>query len=270
MDNVEAEARVGTTPVEYVDDETPDRDNESENPEAPPPAKSGIWRKVILAALAVVVIGAGGAWYWNYPASTAGLVMAPRGIAAALGMASVAVLINRIGPRRLVLTGLVLAGLGTYQMTGYSLQVDMYHLILPSLIQGYGMGMVFVPLSALAFQTIDKNETDRASSIFNLARTIGSSIGIAIAATVLTRMSQTCWMSLGGHITPYNPIVAEYLAERGLSMSDTSAPQMLANELARQSNMLGFLDAFYFIAMSFVVLAPLVVLLGGDTPDSTS
>ncbi|MEZ5773478.1 MAG: DHA2 family efflux MFS transporter permease subunit [Hyphomicrobiaceae bacterium] len=199
----------------------------------------------------------------GYPASTTGLVMAPRGLAAALGMATVAVLINRIGPRWLVLAGLVMAGIGTYQMTGYSLQVDMVHLVLPSLVQGYGMGMVFVPLSTLAFQTVGEAATDRAASIFNLARTIGSSIGIAIAATVLTRMNQTSWMLLGGHISRYNPLVADYLAARGLSPADPLAPAVLAAELARQSSMIGFLDAFYFIAMSFVVLAPLVLLLGG-------
>jgi DHA2 family multidrug resistance protein len=208
----------------------------------------------------------------GYPAETAGLVMAPRGAAAALGMATVATLINRIEPRWLVLTGLTLAGLGTFMMTGYYLQVDMWHLIMPSLIQGYGMGMVFVPLSALAFKTISPSDTDRAASIFNLSRTIGSSIGIAIAATVLTRTSQINWMTLGGHINPYNPLVGDYLTAHGLTSSDPTAFHTPAHELSRQSLMLGFVDAFYFIALSFVMLAPLVLLLrnkGGSRPHTS-
>lgn len=123
------------------------------------------------------------------------------------------------------------------------------------------MGMVFVPLSALAFKTIDPSQTDRAASIFNLARTVGSSVGIAIAATVLTRTTQMSWMCLGGHITAYNPRLELYLNARGLTQADPASLQVVANELARQSTMLGFIDAFYFIAISFVVLAPLVLFL---------
>jgi MFS transporter, DHA2 family, multidrug resistance protein len=206
----------------------------------------------------------------GYPAGTAGLVMAPRGVAAALGMATVAALIRFVEARWLVLGGLALAGLGTYQMTGYSLQTDMPHLVIPSLIQGYGMGLIFVPLSTLAFQTVDPMSTDRAASIFNLARTIGSSIGIALAATVLTRASQTNWLTLGGHITPYNPAVATYLATRGISGGDPLSPQLLAMELSRQSSMLGFIDAFDFIAISFVALAPLVLVLRGAIRSGTN
>ena len=137
---------------------------------------------------------------------------------------------------------------------------------------GYGMGMVFVPLSALAFKTISPSDTDRAASIFNLSRTIGSSIGIAIAATVLTRTSQINWMTLGGHINPYNPLVGDYLTAHGLTSSDPTAFHTLAHELSRQSLMLGFVDAFYFIALSFVMLAPLVLLLrnkGGSRPHTS-
>ena len=201
----------------------------------------------------------------GYPADIAGIVMAPRGVAAALGMATVATLINRIEPRWLVLAGLTLAATGTFLMTGYSLQVDMWHLIMPSLIQGYGMGMVFVPLSALAFKTVDPSQADRAASIFNLARTIGSSIGIAIAATVLTRTSQMNWMTLGGHINAFNPRLDHYLSARGLTQADPATLHVLASELSRQSTMLGFIDAFYFITISFVVLAPLVLFLRENT-----
>ena len=90
----------------------------------------------------------------GYPASTAGLVMAPRGIAVAVGMASVAVLINRIEPRLLVLAGLTLAAAGSYAMTWYNLDIDLYWIILPGIVQGIGMGMIFVPLSTLAYQTL--------------------------------------------------------------------------------------------------------------------
>ncbi len=152
----------------------------------------------------------------GYPASTAGLVMAPRGIAVAVGMASVAVLINRIEPRVLVLAGLTLSAAGSYAMTWYNLDIDLKWIILPGIVQGIGMGMIFVPLSTLAYQTLPPAATDQAASIFNLARTIGGSIGIAISATVLTRDSQASWSILGARINPYDPALAQWLETTGI------------------------------------------------------
>lgn len=204
----------------------------------------------------------------GYPASTAGLVMAPRGIAVAMGMVFVAATINRFEPRWLVLIGLTLASIGTYATTWYNLDVDMFWIIAPGIVQGLGMGMIFVPLSTLAYQTLPQEASDQAAGIFNLARTIGGSIGIAIAATVLTRASHANWQSLGAGINPYNPAVASWQQATGLSVSDPHALQILAMELTRQATMIGFIEAFGFVTLSFVLLVPLVLLLRkqGDAP----
>ncbi len=201
----------------------------------------------------------------GYPASTAGLVMAPRGIAVAVGMASVAVLINRIEPRVLVLAGLTLSAAGSYAMTWYNLDIDLKWIILPGIVQGIGMGMIFVPLSTLAYQTLPAAATDQAASVFNLARTIGGSIGIAISATVLTRESQASWSVLGARINPYDPALAQWLETTGLSVSDPNTAAVLGREITRQATMLGFLSAFHFVALSFLALIPFVLLLSGKT-----
>jgi DHA2 family multidrug resistance protein len=197
----------------------------------------------------------------GYPAGTAGLLMAPRGIAVAIGMVFVATTINRIEPRWLVFVGLSLATAGSYVMTRYNLDVDRFWIIAPGIVQGMGMGMIFVPLSTLAYQTLPKDASDQAAGIFNLARTVGGSIGIAIAATVLTRESLSNWQTLGAGINPYNPALGAWLDATGLSLSDPGTPQILAGELMRQSTMLGFIAAFGFVTLSFLVLIPLVLLL---------
>lgn len=205
----------------------------------------------------------------GYPASTAGLVMAPRGIAVAMGMVFVATAINRFEPRWLVLIGLTLAAAGTYATTWYNLDVDLFWIIAPGIVQGLGMGMIFVPLSTLAYQTLPQEASDQAAGIFNLARTIGGSIGIAIAATVLTRASHSNWQSLGGGIDPYNPALAHWQETTGLGVSDPHTLQILAMELTRQATMIGFIEAFGFVALSFLLLIPLVLLLRkqqGDEP----
>jgi DHA2 family multidrug resistance protein len=201
----------------------------------------------------------------GYPAATAGLVMAPRGIAVAVGMTLVATLITRVQPRWLVLIGLTLAAAGSYAMTWYNLDIDTAWIIGPGIVQGIGMGMIFVPLSTLAYQTLPKEASDQAASIFNLARTVGGSVGIAIAATVLTRASQANWQTLGAGVNPSNPALAAWLDATGASLSDPSTTQLLGLEVFRQSTLLGFIEAFGFVTLAFLLLIPLVLVLKRTT-----
>jgi DHA2 family multidrug resistance protein len=197
----------------------------------------------------------------GYPASTAGLVMAPRGIAVAVGMVVVSILIRRIEPRWLVLTGLLLASAGSYVMTWYTLDVSPSWIIAPGIVQGIGLGMVFVPLSTLAYQTLPEESTDRAASIFNLSRTIGGSIGIAIAATMLTRESDAARSTLVGNVNPFNWALQDWLGAHRLSLDSPVVARALDLEITRQATMIGFLDAFLVVTLSFLVLVPVVVIL---------
>lgn len=200
-------------------------------------------------------------YLFHYPAQTTGLIMAPRGLASALGMFIVSRLIQRIPISRLILMGIVLAATGTYLMSGYNLQVGIGWLIWPGLLQGLGMGMVFVSVSTLAYETLPKSSVDQASAIFNLARTLGSAIGISIAVTVMTRMTQVNWNRLGGEINPYNPALQNWLLDNHLHLNEAPGPQLLARELFRQASMLGFNDAYWLIALSFVLMAPIVFII---------
>jgi DHA2 family multidrug resistance protein len=197
---------------------------------------------------------------FDYPAQTTGLVMAPRGLASAVGMFAVSRLITRLGAPRLVMAGLVLAASGTWLMTRYNLELSIGWFVGPSLLQGLGMGMIFVPLSTLVYETLPPSATDQGSAIFNLARTVGSAVGISLAVTVLTRMTQVNWNRLGGDINPFNPALQQWLAAQRLVLSDPLTPQLLSRELERQASMIGFVDAFWFVTLTFVVLAPLLLL----------
>ena len=150
-------------------------------------------------------------------------------------------------------------------MTWYNLDVDTAWIISPGIVQGIGMGMIFVPLSTLAYQTLPKEASDQAASIFNLARTVGGSVGVAIAATVLTRTGQLNWQSLGSSINPYNPALGTWLDVTGSTVTDPITMQLLGTEVARQATLLGFIEAFGFVTLSFLVLIPLVLLLKRTT-----
>lgn len=198
---------------------------------------------------------------FGYPAETTGLVMAPRGLASAVSMFIVSRLIGRVDARKLILVGLSLSALGAYFMTWYNLDISPWWIIWPSMVQGLGLGMIFVPITTLAYDTLPREATDHAAGIFNLARTIGSSLGISVAGTLLTRETQVNWNQLGGRLSQYNAAFQHWLAVQGLTATDPQAARSLAGILSRQATMMAMVDTFWFITLSMIVLAPLVFLL---------
>lgn len=197
----------------------------------------------------------------GYPASTAGWLMAPRGAASMISMMVMGRFVGRVPPRNLVTVGIILCTVGSYAMTGYTLEISIWHLIWPAILQGLGLGMIFVPLSAVAFATLPKQSVAEATGIYSLMRTIGSSIGISITALIYARESQVAWNEIGSNIQPFNPALPSYLDRLGLTISDPNAIVILAGELRRQAQMVGLLDAFSLITWSFVLMLPLALVL---------
>ena len=205
----------------------------------------------------------------GYPAETTGLVMAPRALGSALSMALVARLTNRVDHRWLVGVGMLVMASGTWIMSWYNLSISPGWIIWPGFLQGMGMGAVFVPLSTMAYATLKRSEADAGAGLFNLARTIGSAVGVSIAATWYTRFGQENWNQLGAHINPFNPALHHWLSVQGLQLQNPLAPALLGQELGRQASMLAFSQVFQMIAVSFLLMAPLLLLLRRDkTPNA--
>ena len=203
----------------------------------------------------------------GYPAETTGLVMAPRAIGSALSMALVARLAQRVDTRWLVGTGMLLSAAATWIMSWYNLDISPAWVVWPSVLQGLGMGAVFVPLSTMAYGSLRPEQADAGAGLYNLARTIGAAMGVSIAATLYTRFGQMNWHQLGGHINPFDPGLQNWLQTQGLRLSDAQTPGLLAHLLGSQASMLAFTQVFQFISLSFLAMAPLLVLLR-DTAES--
>ncbi len=198
---------------------------------------------------------------FNYPVITTGLVMAPRGIAAMISMIIVGQLIKKIDARWLILAGLIISAGGMYTGTYYNLNLNSEWIVGSILLQGLGMGMIFVPLSTLAFTTLPEHLRSEGSGLFNLLRTIGSSVGISIVANLLSRGAQTNWNNFGKFVNQYNPALLKYaqeLANHGIS--STLAKATIAKTVATNAQMLSFVNVHAFVAYSFLVMIPLVFL----------
>jgi MFS transporter, DHA2 family, multidrug resistance protein len=197
----------------------------------------------------------------GYPIVTTGLVMAPRGLATAVSMMIVGRLVGKADPRLIVGTGMVISAIGSQAMTDYSLDVSTLWIIWPALLQGIGLGLIFVPLSTIAYATLDRSRMAEAAGIYSLVRTIGAAAGISIVTTLLTRQAQVIWNELGGHVTKYNPALVEYLRSLHLTPTDPHAMAIVAAQIAQQAEMSAMLDVFKVTTWSFIGMLPLVFLL---------
>ena len=199
----------------------------------------------------------------GYPVITTGLVLAPRGVGTMVAMMIVGKLMNKVDARRLILFGLLLTAWTLWETSRFNLNVPVHDIVWTGIVQGFGMGFVFVPLSTIAYATLNPKFRNDATSIFSLIRNIGSSLGIAAMIALATRNGQINHEELGAHLTPFNPVTG--LAMDGLqtatSISDTGALAYLNAEVTRQAMAISYLNDFHL--MMFVVLAstPLLLLM---------
>lgn len=197
----------------------------------------------------------------NYPTEFAGLVMAPRGIASAIAMGCIPKLVKYINSKILISLGIIFCAIGTYMMSLLTLQADPMVFIWIGIIQGIGMGLFFVPIASLAFATLSPNDMGEASGIFSFGRNLGTSIGISLLGTLLTRENQINWNTLHSNINPFNPV----FAERHMDLHNPVTIKILSHQLIQQAGTISFLDAFHAVTICFILMLPLVFLLKSST-----
>ncbi|MEQ8234387.1 MAG: DHA2 family efflux MFS transporter permease subunit [Gammaproteobacteria bacterium] len=199
----------------------------------------------------------------GYPADVAGWVLAPRGVVSAVMMIAIGTwLAPHVDNRWLIGAGLLISAYASSMMARLSLGADMFALIAPGLVFGFGMAAVFSQLSTVTFETIAPEKGADAAGLYNVMRTMGGSIGIAITSTLLVRREQVHWRYLGEHVSATNPRLYDWMAEADIALDEPNAPARLVKELFQHVQMGAFNDVFWTIAGIFICLAPCVLLLG--------
>jgi DHA2 family multidrug resistance protein len=202
----------------------------------------------------------------NYPVLTTGLVTAPRGIGTMAAMFIVARLVGRVDTRLIILAGFVLAAVAQWQMTGFSLQMGMGPVISTGILQGFGLGFVFTPLSIVTFSTLPRHILTQGTAIFSLTRNIGSSVGIAIVVALLAENTQTVHSRLVEHLRPDNPLARMPHMAPPFSLTDPSGLAALNAEATRQAAMVAYIDDFKLMMMIVIVGLPLLLFLRKPPP----
>jgi DHA2 family multidrug resistance protein len=187
-----------------------------------------------------------------------------------LAMPFIGAFIGRFDARKILATGFFVAALTMWRFSQLSADVGYWDLFWPQLVQGMAFAMLFVPLSTISMNRIAKENMGNATSLFNLLRNIGGSMGIAGVTTMFARRQQTFTDILSAHVTPYN--LGTQLMSHGMQSifraqgaDPTTAYHKayvgLFGMVERQAVMLAFIDVFRLLAVMFLVIIPLVLLM---------
>lgn len=206
----------------------------------------------------------------GYPATVAGFTMAPRGIGSMIGMPLVGMFLARLDSRKVLAGGLFLGAISTWELARLNLNIGYWDLFWPQVIQGFGLSMVFVPLTTISMDPVPREAMGNATSLYNLMRNLGGSVGIASVTMLNTRYQQKYVNILGSHVTATDPQANQFIgAMRSMFLANGSGPG-LADQRAyasvfglvqQQAAMRAFVDLFILITVVFFLMIPLTLLM---------
>ena len=197
----------------------------------------------------------------GYPVVTTGLVTAPRGVGSLISMFLVGQLIRRVDARLIILTGLIITAGALYGMTRFSLQMDSGLFIWTGLFQGVGIGLIFVPLTTLAFATLSPSLRAEGAGVFTLVRNLGSSAGISIMQALHTSNTQMLHSGMVEHLRPDNPLARAPWLAAPFSLTNPTGVALLDGEVDRQASMIAYIDDFRLMLFVALALAPVLLLM---------
>jgi len=196
----------------------------------------------------------------GYPVLTSGVVSMPRGLAMMLTMWVAPRLTQQLGQRITLVSGLALNAASIWIMMHFDLAMDTRLLVISGAMQGAATGIMYVPMTTLAFATVQPALRAEAAAMFNLFRTIGGSLGISIMQALATRNAQVMHSSMAAQVAPADPVLHWALA-RAFSPETTTGALALDAEINRQATMVAYIDDFRLMFALCLLCAPCVLLL---------
>jgi len=200
----------------------------------------------------------------GYPIQTAGFLLGSRGVGTLLTMMVAPRLMRLLETRWLILAGLLLSGGTLYQMSGFSFDTTQQTIVVISIVQGIGLGLLFVPITTAAFLTLPADLRNGGTSILTLIRNIGSSVGISMVIANLTDKTTEMHARLSESVTPFNdalqmPDVASHLdthSELGRAMLDVM--------VTKQAAMIAYIDDYWLLMVLTLAMIPLIFIIGNS------
>jgi DHA2 family multidrug resistance protein len=198
----------------------------------------------------------------GYPIQTAGFLLGSRGVGTLLTMMAAPRLMKLLETRWLILAGLLLTGGTLYEMTGWSLDTTQEMIVVTSIIQGIGLGLLFVPITTAAFITLPGHLRTGGTAILTLVRNIGSSIGISMVIAQLT--SETTYMHarLAAQVTPFNDALQMPDVHALIDLATDKGRALMDQIVTQQAVLIAYLNDFKLLMVLTLATIPLILIIG--------
>jgi DHA2 family multidrug resistance protein len=204
---------------------------------------------------------------YGYSVLQSGFLTAPRGVGTLVSMLAAGRLSGKVDSRLLVGLGVVLMGYSLYLMTGFAIDQPSRPVIVSGVVQGLGLGLIFVPLQSLAFSTLATRLRTTAASLLNLARNIGGSVGISVVSSQLVRMTQVAHADLATNITQQTiPTADPAVLQTAAPVAGPLALAVINGEVTRQALFIAYLDDFKLMMIVTLSVLPLLALMRKPRP----
>jgi DHA2 family multidrug resistance protein len=198
---------------------------------------------------------------YGYTVYDTGVLLAPRGVGIVFALFVAAKLNGKVDPRIIIFSGFLMTACSMWVMTQWSLNMDWHPIVYTGLLQGFGMGLVFMPINSVAFSTLPMRLRTDGSSLLYLFRSLGGSFGISIMTTMLARNIQTSHEDLASHVTSSSMAMIDPASADRLGSLGAAGLHMLNMEINRQAAMIAYLDDFYLMMFLLVITSPLIFFL---------
>jgi DHA2 family multidrug resistance protein len=209
----------------------------------------------------------------NYPIVSAGIVMGPRGVGTMGAMLVVGRLTGRLDTRLLLGTGLGLTAWSFYAMTGWTPDISQTTIIVVGVIQGIGLGFIFVPLSVVTLSTLPATARAEGAGLYSLSRNIGSSVGISVVNSLLTRNTQVNHADIAQHVTAVNRMFEAPMIRQFWNPLTAAGRAALDAVVTQQAQIIAYIDDYKLLMIATLAVLPLLVVFkkpsGGGGPDHT-
>ena len=207
----------------------------------------------------------------NYPIVTAGLVLGPRGVGTMGAMLVVGKLIGKVDTRALLGVGLGLTAWSFYAMTGWTPDVSQMTIINVGIIQGIGLGFLFVPLSVVTLSTLSPELRAEGAGLYSLSRNIGSSVGISVVNSLLTTNTQVNHAEIARHVTAVNRILSDRTIAQVWNPLTAVGRAALDAMITQQAQIIAYIDDYKLLMIATIAVLPLLVVFkkasGAGAPD---
>jgi DHA2 family multidrug resistance protein len=195
----------------------------------------------------------------NYPILSAGLVLGPRGIGTMGALLLVGRLVGRVDTRLLLATGLGLTAWSFWTMTGWTPDVSRATIIAVGVVQGIGLGFLFVPLSVATLATLSPELRAEGAGFSTLVRNIGSSVGISVVNALLTRNTQVNHADIAKSVTAVNRVFEEPMVARFWNPATAAGRAALDGVVTRQAQIIGYIDDYKLLMIATLAVMPLLL-----------